>query len=65
MATGIDPRERYTLFEAGFLIGRSPTTLRNQIYRGSLTARKRGRDWIVTGRELERYCRDHRRERRS
>lgn len=65
MAEGIDLRGRYTLFEAGFLIGRSPTTLRNQIYRGSLTARKHGRDYVVTGRELERYRRENRRERRT
>ena len=63
MTVGINPRETYTLAEAAWLIGRAPTTLRNQYYRGVLKAEKRGRDIVVLGRDLERYAADHRRVR--
>jgi hypothetical protein len=58
MTEGIDPREFYTLIEAGFLIHRAPTTLRNQIYNGKLKGRLIGSVYIVTGRELLRYAQE-------
>jgi excisionase family DNA binding protein len=44
-----------TLIEAGALLSVTPDTLRQQIARGRLRATKRGRDWSVTPREVERY----------
>ena len=51
-----------TLIEAAAILGISPATLRQQIARGALKARKIGRDWTVTPSEVERYRTDHRRE---
>jgi excisionase family DNA binding protein len=51
-----------TLREAAELLGLDPATLRQQIARGSLRAEKRGRDWHVTPREVERYRRESRRQ---
>jgi excisionase family DNA binding protein len=53
--------EPLTLREAAARLGLSPSTLRVQIGKGKLRAVKRGRDWWLTPRELERYRREHRR----
>jgi excisionase family DNA binding protein len=50
-----------TLIEAAALLGVTPDNLRGAIKRGSLKARKVGRDWTVTAREVERYRVNHRR----
>ena len=44
-----------TLAEAAALLGVTAATLRQQIANGKLKATKRGRDWWVTPREVERY----------
>jgi excisionase family DNA binding protein len=44
-----------TLREAAALLGVTAATLRQQIAHGKLRATKRGRDWWVTAREVERY----------
>lgn len=44
-----------TLTEAAVRLGRSPSTLRVQIRKGKFRAKKVGRDWMVTSREVERY----------
>jgi excisionase family DNA binding protein len=44
-----------TLPEAATALGVQAATLRQQIAAGSLRARKLGRDWHVTPREVERY----------
>ena len=51
-----------TLKEAAQLLGVHPDTLRQQIHAGALKARKVGRDWAVTRREVERYAKDNRRK---
>jgi hypothetical protein len=38
---------------------KSIASLRHQIARGRLQARKVGRDWLVTEAEAERYAREH------
>jgi excisionase family DNA binding protein len=50
-----------TLTEAAAILGVTPDTLRQQIANGKLRASKRGRDWWVTAREVERYQRENRR----
>ena len=50
-----------TLIEAAASLGVTAATLRQQIANGKLRARKRGRDWHVTPREVERYRRDSKR----
>lgn len=50
-----------TLTEAGRLLAVSPTTLRVQIRNGKLQAKKIGRDWSVTPKEVERYRRESKR----
>jgi excisionase family DNA binding protein len=50
-----------TLLEAARLLGVMPDTLRQQIANGRLRAVKRGRDWWVTPKEVERYRRDSKR----
>jgi excisionase family DNA binding protein len=52
-----------TLIEAAALLGVTPDNLRGAIARGSLKAKKVGRDWQVTPAEVERYRKEHRRER--
>lgn len=52
-----------TLIEAASALGLSPTTLRIQIRNGKLRAKKVGRDWAVTPKEVERYRRESRRHR--
>ena len=47
-----------TLNEAAAILGLSPDTLRWQVRNGKLKARKVGRDWHVTPREVERYRRE-------
>ena len=44
----------FTLPEAARLLGITPDTLRQAIHRGALPARKVGRDWVITGDELDR-----------
>lgn len=44
-----------TLIEAAALLGVTPDNLRGAIKRGSLNAKKIGRDWVVTPLEVERY----------
>jgi excisionase family DNA binding protein len=50
-----------TLIEAAALLGVTAATLRQQIANGKLKATKRGRDWWVTPREVERYRLESRR----
>ena len=50
-----------TLKEAAASLGLDPATLRQAIARGSLEAKKLGRDWIVTRKDVERYRKEHRR----
>jgi excisionase family DNA binding protein len=50
-----------TLSEAAALLGVTAANLRAAIKRGSLAARKLGRDWIVDPAEVERYGRENRR----
>ena len=50
-----------TLVEAAAILGVTAATLRQQIARGTLKARKVGRDWSVTPREVERYRVEHKR----
>jgi len=49
-----------TLIEAAALLGVTAATLRQQIANGRLRATKRGRDWWVTSREVDRYGRESR-----
>ena len=51
-----------TLTKAAALLGVTAATLRQQIANGRLRARKVGRDWWVTPREVERYRRESRRK---
>ena len=44
-----------TLKEAAAILNVTPATLRQQIGRGRIKARKIGRDWHVTPREVKRY----------
>ena len=50
-----------TLTQAATLLGVTAATLRQQIANGRIKARKVGRDWTVTEREVERYRRESRR----
>jgi excisionase family DNA binding protein len=50
-----------TLKEAADQLGVTPDNLRGAIARGSLKARKLGRDWIVEPKEVERYRVENRR----
>lgn len=44
-----------TTTEAAERLGIAPTTVRRQIEQGRIAARKVGRDWHVTLREVEHY----------
>lgn len=48
--------------EAAELLGLAPGTLRLQIANGKLRAVKRGRDWWIVPKEVERYRQEHRRQ---
>lgn len=50
-----------TLPEAAALLGVTAATLRQQIANGKLRAKKIGRDWTVTPREVERYRQENKR----
>jgi excisionase family DNA binding protein len=50
-----------TLAEAARRLGVHASTLRHQIANGRLKARKIGRDWTVSEREVDRYARENRR----
>ena len=52
-----------TLTEAAAKLGVTADTLRQQIHKGAIKARKLGPLWWVTPAEVERYRREHRRER--
>lgn len=54
-----------TLIEAAALLGLNPATLRQQIHAGALKATKRGRDWFVDPKEVERYAKENRRGSRA
>jgi excisionase family DNA binding protein len=45
-----------TLIEAAAILGVTAATLRQQIARGRIKARKVGRDWTVTAAEVKRYA---------
>ena len=49
-----------TLTEAAAILGIQAATLRQQIAKGKLRARKLGRDWHLTPAEVERYRVEHR-----
>ena len=51
-----------TIIEAAGLLGLDPSTIRWQIRKGKIRAKKVGRDWQLTPREVDRYRREHRRE---
>lgn len=44
-----------TTIEAAERLGLAPATVRRQIDLGRIAARKVGRDWQMTAREVERY----------
>lgn len=50
---------RLTLAEAGDRLGRSASTLRNQVRAGRLRATLVGKTYTVTEAEVERYRREH------
>jgi excisionase family DNA binding protein len=50
-----------TLKEAATILGTTPDNLRGAIARGSLKARKVGRDWHVGPGEVARYLNENRR----
>ena len=50
-----------TLAQAAERLGVQAGTLRVQIAKGKLKAKKMGRDWFVSEREVERYARENRR----
>jgi len=50
-----------TLIQAAERLGVTPDTLRQQIANGRLKARKIGRDWTVSEREVERYKKESKR----
>ena len=58
---GAEPFEVLTLAQAAERLGVQPGTLRVQIAQGKLKAKKMGRDWLVTEREIERYARENKR----
>lgn len=51
-----------TVNEAAETLGLSPSTLRAQIANGKLRAVKRGRDWHIAPREVDRYATEHARK---
>jgi len=51
--------EMFTLNEAAELLGLAPSTLRHQTRNGKFDAFKMGREWFVTGAEVQRYRREH------
>jgi hypothetical protein len=48
-----------TLKEAATRYGLNPTSLRKAANRRTLTAERKGRDWLVTIEEIERYLAHH------
>lgn len=53
-----------TVIEAAESLGVTPSTIRNQIAKRKLRAKKVGRDWHITPAEVERYRREHRGQRK-
>lgn len=51
--------EVLTLVEAGARIGVSPHTLRRSAEAGTLRADKKGKTWLVTAEEADRYAREN------
>lgn len=51
-----------TVKEVAERLGLSPATIRVQLLRGKLRGVKRGRDWWITPKEVERYRRDSKRQ---
>jgi hypothetical protein len=51
--------EIITLAEAAELLGRSPSTLRNQVKAGRLDGRLIGKTYVTTRAAVERYRREH------
>lgn len=50
-----------TIKEAAELLGLSSTTIRVQIHNGKIKAKKVGRDWWITPKEVERYREENKR----
>jgi excisionase family DNA binding protein len=48
-----------TLRQAAALLGLAPSTLRLQVKRGRLGARRFGRDWLTTPEDVETYRAEH------
>ena len=58
---GAEPFVMLTLNEAAERLGVQAGTLRVQIAKGKFKAKKMGRDWFVSEREVARYERENRR----
>lgn len=63
IATTLPKTRMLTLNEAAEYLQLSADTLRQQAGKGVLRAEKRGRDWLVSPIEVERYASTHRRYR--
>lgn len=57
------PVHLLTLAEAAADLGLAASTLRWQVHNGKLRAQLVGKTWVITPRELERYRREHQRDR--
>jgi excisionase family DNA binding protein len=56
------PPTYWTLVELAAEVGCTPDSLRQRIHRGTLSAVKTGRDWLVRESEAQRVIRARRRE---
>ena len=50
-----------TVQEAAKVLGLAPSTLRVQLMKGKLKGTKRGRDWWILPKEVQRYRQEHKR----
>lgn len=50
-----------SLPEAAKSLGLAPATLRTQIYKGRIKAKRVARDWFITPEEVERYRKESKR----